>query len=157
MRLQFSCPNNDFKETKSFADWILKIGKGTISGPNDGEVEVEFPEDVIVPSTGDHIHSIVSCIYSSFQNHLDDPSYFQDKTIFVPTNEEVDAINDYMLELMKDEGKTYMSSNSLRETEAQDSFEESVYSLDVLNCFKDFGIPNNKLYTKKMCSCHVTS
>nr|KAJ0207329.1 hypothetical protein LSAT_V11C500281760 [Lactuca sativa] len=94
--------------------------KGTIGGPNDGEVEVEFPEDVIVPSTGDHIHSIVSCIYSSFQNHLDDPSYFQDKTILVPTNEEVDAINDYMLELMKDEGKTYMSLDSLCETEAED-------------------------------------
>nr|KAJ0211126.1 hypothetical protein LSAT_V11C400225350 [Lactuca sativa] len=108
-----SYPNNDFKETKSFAEWILKIGEGTISGPNDGEVEVEFPKDFIVPSIGDHIHSIVSTLYSSFQNHLDDPSYFQDKTILVPTNEEVGAINDYMLELMKDEGKMYRSSDSV--------------------------------------------
>ncbi|XP_023737094.1 uncharacterized protein LOC111885033 [Lactuca sativa] len=113
MRLQVGCPNNDFEETKSFVDWILKIGEDTIDGPNDGEVEVEFPEDAIVPSMGDHIHSIVSCIYSSFQNHLDDPLYFQDKAILVLTNEEVDAINDYMLELMKDEGKTYLSSDSL--------------------------------------------
>ncbi|XP_052623725.1 uncharacterized protein LOC111905605 [Lactuca sativa] len=96
--------------------------EGTIGGHNDGEVEVEFPEDVIVPSTCDHIHSIVSTIYLSFQNHLDDPSYFQDKAILVPTNEEVGAINDYMLELMKDEGKTYMSSDSLCETEVQDFY-----------------------------------
>ena len=67
----------------------------------------------------------------------------------VPTNEEVDAINDYMLELMKDEGKTYLSSDSLCETEAEDSFEESVYSADVLNAFKASRIPNNKLILKK--------
>ncbi|XP_023729982.1 uncharacterized protein LOC111877706 [Lactuca sativa] len=127
MRLQVGCPNNDFKEKKSLADWILKIGECTIGGPNDGVVEVEFPED----------------------NHLDDPSYIEDKTILVPTNEEVDAINDYMLELMKDEGKTYMSSDSLCEIEAEDSFEELVYFLDVLNAFKASGIPNHKLILKK--------
>nr|KAJ0189880.1 hypothetical protein LSAT_V11C800411830 [Lactuca sativa] len=66
MRLQFVSQNNDFEETKSFPEWILKIGEGTIDDPNDGEVEVDFSEDVIVPSTGDHIHSIVSTIYSSF-------------------------------------------------------------------------------------------
>ncbi|XP_052623620.1 uncharacterized protein LOC128128909 [Lactuca sativa] len=134
MRLQFHCPNNDFEETKSFADWILKVGEGTIDGLNDGEVEVEFPED----------------------NNLDDPSHFQDKAILVPTNEEVDVINDYMLELMKDmlelmkdEGKTYLSSDSLCKTETEDSFEESVYSPDVLNAFKASGIPNHKFILKK--------
>ncbi|CAI9280672.1 unnamed protein product [Lactuca saligna] len=157
MRLQFGCPKNDFEETKSFANWILKIGEGTIGGPNDGEVEVEFPEDVTVPSTGDHIHLIVSCIYSSFKNNLDDPSYFQDKAILVSTNEEVDAINDYMLELMKDEGKTYLSLDSLCETKTEDSFEESVYSPDVLNAFKASGIPNHKLLLKKRFSDHVAS
>ncbi|XP_023745059.1 uncharacterized protein LOC111893225 [Lactuca sativa] len=121
----------------------------TVGGPNDGEVEVEFPEDVIIPSTADHIHSIVSCIYSSFQNHLDDPSYFEDKAILVPPNEEVDVINDYILELMKNEGKTYLSSDSLCETETEDSFEESVYFLDALNAFKASEIPNHKLILKK--------
>ncbi|XP_023747871.1 uncharacterized protein LOC111896083 [Lactuca sativa] len=80
---------------------FCSITPGIIGGPNDDEVEVKFREYVIIPSTGDHIHSIVSTIYSSFQNHLVDPSYFQDKAILVPTNEEVDTINDYMLELMK--------------------------------------------------------
>ncbi|CAI9297704.1 unnamed protein product [Lactuca saligna] len=42
-----------------------------------------------------------------------------------------------------------MSSNSLCETETEDSFEESVYSPDVLNAFKAFGIPNHKLIVKK--------
>nr|KAJ0184840.1 hypothetical protein LSAT_V11C900483170 [Lactuca sativa] len=94
------CPNNDFEETKSFDKWILKIGRGTISDPHDGEVEVEFPENVIVPSTGDHIHSI--------------------------------------------------SSDSLCETEAPNSFEELIYSPNVLNGFKASEIPNHKLILKKV-------
>ena len=94
-------------ETKAFDEWIVKIGDGNIGGLNDGEAEIEFSEDVVVHSIGDHIHSIVSIIYLSFENHLDDQSYFQDKAILVPTNEEFDATNDYILGLMKDEGKTY--------------------------------------------------
>ncbi|KAL7600854.1 hypothetical protein Lser_V15G25092 [Lactuca serriola] len=123
------------------------MAEGNTGGPNDGEVEVEFPEDV-VRSTGDHIHSTVSTIYLSFENHLDDPSYFQDKAILVPTNEEFDATNDYILGLMKDEGKTYMSSNSLCEIELPDFFEESIYSSVVLNDFKASRISNHKLTLK---------
>nr|KAJ0204322.1 hypothetical protein LSAT_V11C500292160 [Lactuca sativa] len=111
---------------------ILKICECNIGGPNDGEAEVEFAEDVIVYSTGDHIRSILSI----------------HKDILVPTNEEFDAINDYMLGLMKDEGKTYLSSDSLCEIESTDCFEESVYSPDVLNAFKAYGIPNHKLTLK---------
>ncbi|XP_023764854.1 uncharacterized protein LOC111913364 [Lactuca sativa] len=115
--IYFGCLTNDLDETKAFDEWILKIGEGNTGGPNDGEAKTEFPKDVVVRFIGDHIHSIVSTIYTSFENHLDDQSYFQDKAILVPTNEEFDATNDYILGLMKDEGKTYMSSNSLRDTE----------------------------------------
>ena len=135
-------------ETKAFDEWIVKIGDGNIGDPNDGEAKIEFSEDVVVRSIGDHIHSIVSIIYLSFENHLDDQSYFQDKAILVPTNEEFDATNDYILGLMKDEGKTYMSSNSLCEIELPDFFEESIYSSVVLNDFKASRISNHKLTLK---------
>nr|KAJ0224454.1 hypothetical protein LSAT_V11C100015440 [Lactuca sativa] len=71
----------DLDETKAFDEWIVKIGDGNIGGPNDGEAEIEISKDVVVRSIGDHIHSIVSIIYISFENHLDDQSYFQDKTV----------------------------------------------------------------------------
>ena len=65
-------------------------------------------------------------------------------------NEEVDAINNYMFKLMKDEGKMYQSSDSLCETEAPNSFEELIYSPNVLNGFKASEIPNHKLILKKV-------
>nr|XP_043616032.1 ATP-dependent DNA helicase PIF1-like [Erigeron canadensis] len=53
-----------------------------------------------------------------------------------------------MLGLMKKEGKTYLSLDSLCETESADDFEESLYAPDVLNGFKFSGIPNHKLTIK---------
>ncbi|KAL7590425.1 hypothetical protein Lser_V15G40505 [Lactuca serriola] len=120
MKLHVGCLTNDLDVTTTFVECILKIDECNIGDLNDSEAEVEFPEDVVVRFTGDHFHSIVSIIYPSFENHLDNPSYFQDKTILVPTNEKVDDINDYMLGLMKDERKTYLSSDSLCETESPD-------------------------------------
>nr|KAJ0201681.1 hypothetical protein LSAT_V11C600314660 [Lactuca sativa] len=125
-------------ETKAFDEWILKIGECNTGGPNDGEAEIEFPEDVVVRYIGDHIYLILSTIYPSFENHLDDQSHFQDKAILVLTDEEFDATNDYILGLMKDEGKTYMSSNCLRDTKL----------LVVLNGFQASRISNHKLPLK---------
>nr|KAJ0186500.1 hypothetical protein LSAT_V11C900480510 [Lactuca sativa] len=79
MRLQVGSPTNDLDETKTFVEWILKISECNIGGPNDGESQVEFSEDIIVRFIGDHIHSIVSIIYLYFENHIDDPSYFKIK------------------------------------------------------------------------------
>ncbi|XP_023746999.1 uncharacterized protein LOC111895130 [Lactuca sativa] len=124
------------------------LSEGNIGGPNDGEGEVEFPEDVVVRSIGNHIHLILSTVYPSFENHLNDPSYFQDKAILVPTNEEFDATNDCILGFMKDEGKTYISSNFLFEIELPDFFEESIYSSVVLNGLKASRISNHKLTLK---------
>nr|KAJ0190437.1 hypothetical protein LSAT_V11C800428670 [Lactuca sativa] len=47
--------------------FIYLIGGGNIGGPNDGEAEIEFPEDIVVCSIGDHIHSIL-------QDELDESS-----------------------------------------------------------------------------------
>ena len=40
---------------------------------------------------------------------MTDVPYFQDKAILAPTNSTVDPINDYMLDLMPGEEKTYLS------------------------------------------------
>ncbi|CAI9271211.1 unnamed protein product [Lactuca saligna] len=106
-----------FKIQKNGKVKKLNITEGNIGCLNDSEAEVDFPEDVIVRSTCDHILSVELTIYPSFQKHLDDPSYLQDKTILVPTNEEVDAINEYMLGLMKDEGKTYLRILYVRQSQ----------------------------------------
>ncbi|XP_019176171.1 PREDICTED: uncharacterized protein LOC109171573 [Ipomoea nil] len=52
--------NPDERRTaKQFADWIAAIGDGKIGGHNDGYAEVEIPRDMLLPTNGDHIETIV--------------------------------------------------------------------------------------------------
>ncbi|GKC54330.1 ATP-dependent DNA helicase PIF1-like protein [Tanacetum coccineum] len=46
MRLKSTNNKKDTKEIKEFADWMLKTGEGEVGPANDGEVEIEFLDDV---------------------------------------------------------------------------------------------------------------
>lgn len=72
----------------------------------------------------------------------------------VPTNEEVDGINNYVLSKIEKEEKTYFNFDTVCHTEITDEIEESLYSQENLNSFKVSGNPNHKLSLKV--GLHVT-
>nr|XP_043611794.1 uncharacterized protein LOC122583457 [Erigeron canadensis] len=149
MRLKLGSPQSSLTEVKAFSDWLIQIGEGTIGDNNKGgEADVQFPDDVLIKSDGDHIKAIVDAIYPNINDHLHEPGYFRDKAILVPTNDEVDRINDHVLSLIKAEERTYFSSDRPCETESLDAFQQSLYSPDVLNGFKISDTPNHKLLLK---------
>nr|XP_043633113.1 ATP-dependent DNA helicase PIF1-like [Erigeron canadensis] len=149
MRLKLGSPQSSLTEVKAFSDWLIQIGEGTIGDNNKGgEADVQFLDDVLIKSDGDHIKAIVDAIYPNINDHLHEPGYFRDKAILVPTNDEVDRINDHVLSLIKAEERTYFSSDRPCETESLDAFQQSLYSPDVLNGFKISGTPNHKLLLK---------
>ncbi|GJT51909.1 putative ribonuclease H-like domain-containing protein [Tanacetum coccineum] len=71
-----SSNSSERKEIQDFADWILNIGNGKIGGKNDGEANVEFPDDMLIPDFDDHIGSIIHETYPDFLRNLYDPDYF---------------------------------------------------------------------------------
>nr|XP_043625409.1 ATP-dependent DNA helicase PIF1-like [Erigeron canadensis] len=149
MRLKLGSPQSSLTEVKAFSDWLIQIGEGTIGDNNKGgEANVQFLDDVLIKYDGDHIKAIIDAIYPDINDHLHEPGYFCDKAILVPTNDEVDRINDHVLSLIKAEERTYFSSDRPCETESLDAFQQSLYSPDVLNGFKISGTPNHKLLLK---------
>nr|XP_043630002.1 ATP-dependent DNA helicase PIF1-like [Erigeron canadensis] len=148
MRLKVGSNIVDKKEIEVFGKWILDIGEGKLSGHNDGEALIEIPRDILLDDKGDAIASISSCIYPSLSEHLDDPEYFQDRAILVPTNEEVDSINYHLLSLIDGEEKIYYSPDSICPTDDCDAFEKSLYTSDILNAVKLSGVPNHILTLK---------
>ncbi|XP_042055739.1 uncharacterized protein LOC121800221 [Salvia splendens] len=42
---------------KAFSEWIASIGDGVIGGPNDGEVSVDLPTDIVLPDSGDPLQN----------------------------------------------------------------------------------------------------
>ncbi|GKE96021.1 ATP-dependent DNA helicase PIF1-like protein [Tanacetum coccineum] len=71
---------------------VMKNGK--IGGKNNGEADVEFLDDMLIPDSDDHIGSIIHETYLDLLRNLYDPDYFQERDILVPSNELVDMIND---------------------------------------------------------------
>ncbi|XP_010419095.1 PREDICTED: uncharacterized protein LOC104704759 [Camelina sativa] len=66
------------KEIKDFSEWILKVGDGKISQPNDGEVMIDIPEEFLI----------------TWQMILL-------RAILCPTNDDVGIINEYMLDQLE--------------------------------------------------------
>ena len=113
MRLRVGCNPGDAETIKYFVEWILNIGDGKIGGKNDCHSEVVFTEEMLIPDSGNHVESIIKETYENWQEHLWDPSYFQDRDILTLTHEEVDKINSSMMFKLDGTEKVYYSSDTV--------------------------------------------
>ncbi|KAL0824570.1 hypothetical protein Bca101_048247 [Brassica carinata] len=55
----------DNNELVMFSNWILDIGDGKINEPNNGEIEIDIPEDLLVSECKDPIREIVKEVYGN--------------------------------------------------------------------------------------------
>ncbi|XP_074298575.1 uncharacterized protein LOC141629483 [Silene latifolia] len=105
MRLQAGSDDSNVDEIRKFSEWILKIEDGLAGDPNDGdgEVDIEFPDDLLIQHVSDLIASLVAITYPALQNQLWDPNYLQERAILAPTHEIVEDVNDYVLSLIHEQ------------------------------------------------------
>ncbi|XP_059436045.1 uncharacterized protein LOC132168962 [Corylus avellana] len=132
MRLE---QNPDTNTTKEFAQWILKIGDGELDD-KEGEASIEIPYDLIIRHQSHPINDIVNDKYPEFQTKYTDAKYLEDKAILVPTNEDVQNINDYMLDLINVDEKTYLSSDSICKAGSNIQDQDILYPIEFLNSLK---------------------
>ncbi|XP_024007971.1 ATP-dependent DNA helicase PIF1-like [Eutrema salsugineum] len=71
-----------------------------------------------------------------------DPNFFQESAILCPTNDDVCAINDYMMSALRGEERVYLSSDSIDPSDTS-NHDSSVYTPDFLNNIKISGLPNH--------------
>ncbi|GJS85973.1 ATP-dependent DNA helicase PIF1-like protein, partial [Tanacetum coccineum] len=93
MRLPVGCNPEDGEEINNFVDWILNIGEGKIGGKNYGYAELDFPKEMLIPDSNDHIKSLITETYDNWQHNLWDPIYFQDRAILAPIHEQVGLLS----------------------------------------------------------------
>nr|GEY52156.1 ATP-dependent DNA helicase PIF1-like [Tanacetum cinerariifolium] len=89
---------------------ITNGGNGKGGGTNDGMSTVVFPDNMLIPETND-----------------------DEKSIFAPTHEMVDIINQRMLSLLIGDEKDYESSDSVCLADDDSSFDDSIYTTEFLN------------------------
>ncbi|XP_022014122.1 ATP-dependent DNA helicase PIF1-like [Helianthus annuus] len=148
MRLRVGRQEADLKEIKELGEWILKLGDGLLCEENDGEIDIEIPDDLLIQDQVNPISSLISFIYPDMNKFLWDLTYFQQRAILAPTNEVVDSINKELSESLPGEEKVYFSSDSLCQSEEESELNMALFPLDVLNNLRLSGLPNHKLVRK---------
>ncbi|XP_022040970.1 ATP-dependent DNA helicase PIF2-like [Helianthus annuus] len=133
MGLRVGCHEADLKEIKEVGERILKLGDGLLGEGNDGEIDIEIPDDLLIHDQVNPISSLISFIYPGMNKFLWDLTYFQQRAILGPTNEVVDSINKELLESLPGKEKVYFSLDSLCQSEEESELNMALFPPDVLN------------------------
>nr|XP_018624252.1 uncharacterized protein LOC108944046 [Nicotiana tomentosiformis] len=129
-------------------DWIFAIGDGTIDNSVDGNEKVEIPYDLLIKDSVDPISAILESTYPDFINHCNDIGYLQQRAILAPTLDMVESINEYMISLNHSPEKSYLSSDTICNSDQTYSVLEHVHTPEILNTIKCSRVPNHALTLK---------
>jgi ATP-dependent DNA helicase PIF1 len=105
-------------------------------------------DDLLIPSYGDPLASIVNSTYPDLLRNMDNQSYFKDRAILAPTNAIVEQINDYILDLMPGDEKTCLSCDSPCSANSAGGGPSDVHTPKFLNTITSSGLPNHVLKLK---------
>jgi hypothetical protein len=87
-----------------FADWIISISDGTIPterGREECEASwITIPDDFLIHTDGNKIATLVAEVFLDFVVNYKNPEYLATRAIVCPNNQDVDAINDYIVNLI---------------------------------------------------------
>ncbi|KAF7839564.1 uncharacterized protein G2W53_008046 [Senna tora] len=148
MRLRSQSSSHNEDEVKEFADWLLNVGEGKVNEPNDGEVEIEIPNELFITDFSDPIGAIISSTYPSLQENYINAKYLKDRAILAPTLEIVEEVNQHILSQLPSEERIYLSSDSISNSCQDSQSLDDLYTPDFLNTINCSGLPPHKLTLK---------
>ncbi|XP_021953009.1 uncharacterized protein LOC110849854 [Folsomia candida] len=125
---------------KSYSDWLLKLGDGTLDTPLGLPKDtIEIPEQLICRE---------SIIYEIYGERLTvaNVANFSKMAILCPKNMDVDKINEEILNILEGNSVTYCSTDSVDDESAED---RQHYPVEFLNGLTPSGMPVHKLNLKK--------
>jgi hypothetical protein len=144
MRLEQNPGDNAARE---FAKWILQIGDGELCD-TEGESLIEIPSDLIIHVDTHPINDIVNATYPDIQAKYTNAKYLEERAILAPTNDFVQDINDFMIDLINVDEETYLSADSICKAASNIPEQDAMYPIEFLNSLKFPGIPNHRLRLK---------
>ncbi|XP_076911701.1 uncharacterized protein LOC143569754 [Bidens hawaiensis] len=149
LRLCTSIHSTEIEQIKLFAQWLLDIGESNVGGTNDGEAQIEIPEDLLIRHSYDPVSELIDFVYPSVLQNFKKQNYFHERAILAPKNDIVQEINDRLLSIFPEEEREYLSSDSVCPTDMiNENLDVSLCSPDILNGIKASGLPNHKLVLK---------
>jgi ATP-dependent DNA helicase PIF1 len=87
-------------EVAKFSEWILKVGEGKLSEPNDGYADIDIPKELLILDYDEPIPAIVQSTYPNLADQYKCPKFLQSRAILASTIQVVEEINNYVLSLI---------------------------------------------------------
>jgi hypothetical protein len=120
--------DEDKKELAEFSKWMLDIGEGKISAiAKQDETKlswIKVPDELLLKPSRDKIACIVDAVYPGIQSMFMDTAYLRERAILNPINYIADTINNYIVSLLPNEEKCYLSADSiLKPPNTHDSYD----------------------------------
>ncbi|XP_015960692.1 uncharacterized protein LOC107484657 [Arachis duranensis] len=148
MRLASGLEQSTDQELRSFSDWILQIGEGRCGTVVNDKLFVDISSDLIIPVLENLVEDIVNTIYPNLVQNFCDPSFFQDRAMLAPTIDNVEEINNYIVDLLPDEEKNYLSADSICGSDAYYDIDVDWINVEFLNQIRCSGLPSHSFKLK---------
>ena len=120
---------------REFVEWILKIGDGELNN-SESEALIEIPHDLLIQPSSHLFKDIVNATYPNFHTKFNDLKYLEERAILAPTNEVVEDINDYMIDLINVDKEIYLSADSICKASTNILDQDVMYPTELLNSLK---------------------
>ena len=120
---------------REFVEWILKIGDGELNN-SESEALIEIPHDLLIQPSSHLFKDIVNATYPNFHTKFNDSKYLEERAILAPTNEVVEDINDYMIDLINVDKEIYLSADSICKASTNILDQDVMYPTELLNSLK---------------------
>ena len=156
MRLKkLDANKSEYKELNDFNQWILSIGNGdtesnTTSNTNDlsDSITVQIPDDLLIKQSDNKIEALVNSTFPDFKSNYNDPEYLKNRAILVTTNEIVDEVNEYMLNLVPGNEVEYYSADLISKCIDTCNDADILHPIEYLNSLTANNFPTHKLKLK---------
>jgi hypothetical protein len=140
-------------EIEQFADWILSIGDGMIPSERKGEQHetswIAIPDDLLIHTDGNKAAAHVAEVFPDFIMNYKCAEYLAARAIVCPNNQDVNAINDYIVNLVSIDSVQYLSCDTISKSSEHISDFDILYPTEFLNSINANNFPNHKLMLKK--------
>ena len=147
MRLRISTDILNAAAQLEFANWLLQVGEGLLPEVRPDSNLIRLPSDIVLRSTT--YQNLIEFVYPDLQSRAQDPTYFTERGILAPLNDEVDMLNAKILAQFSESEKIYHSADTLnKNSETYNTVQESLYSPEFLNSLNLSGLPPHKLMLK---------
>jgi ATP-dependent DNA helicase PIF1 len=108
-------------------------------------LSITIPEDLLIHTNGDKIVVLVAEVFPNFIMHYKNPEYLAACAIVCPNNLDVDAINDYIVNLVPGDNVMYLSYDKICKSSEHIPDFDILYPTEFLNSITVNSFSNHKL------------